>query len=420
MLAESDFVVLAAPLTPETQNMIDAGGAGRDEARSWLINVARGGLVDERALLERCATGRWRRRPRHVPGRAAPADLAVLRPAERHRHAPHVLVERPRPRSERRAVLRQPPALRGRRTAAERRRRSDRGVLERVTRPMQIAIVGPCRVGKTTVFNTLTRGHAETGGFGGIELHSRRRQGPRRAPRSGWPRSSSRRRSSRRCHLRRPAGAAGLVGGPCRRRGPAGRAPRPAARVRTRCSTSSALSRTPRTPIPRARSTRPATSTGSTPEFVLADLALVERRLERLKASGRHGTPAERESNEREEAILVRLNAALEAGSPIRDVCARGRRGEGNPRLPVPDPEAGPRPAERRRERPGRGRRSWSPRSPRPTTTPERPDRRPLGEDRDGARGAGARRGRGLHGGARDRRVGPRPGHRPVATGCSD
>ena len=36
---------------------------------------------------------------------------------------------------------------------------------------MQIAIVGLAGAGKTTVFNTLTRGHAETGGFGGMELH---------------------------------------------------------------------------------------------------------------------------------------------------------------------------------------------------------------------------------------------------------
>src|SRR3954447_25944304 len=36
---------------------------------------------------------------------------------------------------------------------------------------MQIAIVWLSGSGKTTVFNTLTRGHAETGGFGGMELH---------------------------------------------------------------------------------------------------------------------------------------------------------------------------------------------------------------------------------------------------------
>ncbi|MFI5254309.1 MAG: GTPase, partial [Candidatus Limnocylindrales bacterium] len=36
---------------------------------------------------------------------------------------------------------------------------------------MQIAIVGLAGSGKTTVFNTLTRGHAETGGFGGLTVN---------------------------------------------------------------------------------------------------------------------------------------------------------------------------------------------------------------------------------------------------------
>ena len=36
---------------------------------------------------------------------------------------------------------------------------------------MQIAIVGLAGSGKTTVFNTLTRGHAETGGSGGVTLN---------------------------------------------------------------------------------------------------------------------------------------------------------------------------------------------------------------------------------------------------------
>jgi GTP-binding protein YchF len=54
-------------------------------------------------------------------------------------------------------------------------------------------------------------------------------------------------------------------------------------------------------------------------EFILADLSMVERRLERLGSSGRHGTPAEREANEREDVILRRLKTELEAGRPIRD-----------------------------------------------------------------------------------------------------
>jgi ribosome-binding ATPase YchF (GTP1/OBG family) len=46
---------------------------------------------------------------------------------------------------------------------------------------------------------------------------------------------------------------------------------------------------------------------------------MVDRRLERLASSGRHGAPAEREANEREEVVLRRLKTELEAGRPIRD-----------------------------------------------------------------------------------------------------
>ncbi len=55
-------------------------------------------------------------------------------------------------------------------------------------------------------------------------------------------------------------------------------------------------------------------------EFMLADLAMAERRLERLKTSARHGTAAEREAAEREEVVVRRIHAGLEAGSPIRDL----------------------------------------------------------------------------------------------------
>ena len=57
LLAESDFVVLAAPLTPETENMIDADTLAAMKPGSWLINVARGRLVDERALLRALRDG---------------------------------------------------------------------------------------------------------------------------------------------------------------------------------------------------------------------------------------------------------------------------------------------------------------------------------------------------------------------------
>jgi len=51
LLAEADFVVLAAPLTPETEDMINAEAIARMKPTAWLINVARGRLIDERALL---------------------------------------------------------------------------------------------------------------------------------------------------------------------------------------------------------------------------------------------------------------------------------------------------------------------------------------------------------------------------------
>ena len=57
LLGESDFVVLAAPLTRETENMIDEATLAAMKPGSWLINVARGRLVDERALLRALRDG---------------------------------------------------------------------------------------------------------------------------------------------------------------------------------------------------------------------------------------------------------------------------------------------------------------------------------------------------------------------------
>ncbi|MCJ7710451.1 MAG: D-2-hydroxyacid dehydrogenase [Chloroflexi bacterium] len=50
LLAESDFVVLAAPLTPDTHGLISNEAIARMKPGAWIINVARGELIDERAL----------------------------------------------------------------------------------------------------------------------------------------------------------------------------------------------------------------------------------------------------------------------------------------------------------------------------------------------------------------------------------
>lgn len=51
LLPRADFVALTCPLTPETRNMIDAAALARLKPSAYLINVARGGCVDEPALL---------------------------------------------------------------------------------------------------------------------------------------------------------------------------------------------------------------------------------------------------------------------------------------------------------------------------------------------------------------------------------
>jgi phosphoglycerate dehydrogenase-like enzyme len=51
LISESDIVVLAAPLTQETEGMIDEAAIAAMKKESWLINVARGRLIDDTALL---------------------------------------------------------------------------------------------------------------------------------------------------------------------------------------------------------------------------------------------------------------------------------------------------------------------------------------------------------------------------------
>jgi len=50
LLAESDYVVLSCPLTVETRGLFDAARLARMKPGAVLVNVARGGVVDEDAL----------------------------------------------------------------------------------------------------------------------------------------------------------------------------------------------------------------------------------------------------------------------------------------------------------------------------------------------------------------------------------
>jgi D-3-phosphoglycerate dehydrogenase len=56
-LAQADFVSLHTPLTPETADMINARTIALMKPGAYLINTARGGLIDEDALAEAVRSG---------------------------------------------------------------------------------------------------------------------------------------------------------------------------------------------------------------------------------------------------------------------------------------------------------------------------------------------------------------------------
>ncbi|MDQ3767662.1 MAG: glycerate dehydrogenase, partial [Actinomycetota bacterium] len=58
VLARSDYVSIHVPLTPSTQHLIDAGAMARMKTGAFLINTARGGIVDESALQKELTKGR--------------------------------------------------------------------------------------------------------------------------------------------------------------------------------------------------------------------------------------------------------------------------------------------------------------------------------------------------------------------------
>ena len=181
---------------------------------------------------------------------------------------------------------------------------------------VQIAIVGLAGAGKTTVFNTLTRGHAETGGYGGLQLNV----GVVKVPDERLERLAEIFKTKKIVHA--DVTYVDLPAPPASTEGRVGTEELPAEHL-ARLREADALLHVVRAwddaaRPPSRRSGRPVARPEHLDlEFILADLALVDRRLERLNVGGgRHGTPAEREANEREEVSSRRLKVALEAGHP--------------------------------------------------------------------------------------------------------
>ena len=63
VLGWADFIVLAVPHTPETERMIGARELGLMRTEAYLVNVARGSVIDEDALVDALRTG-------HIAGAA--------------------------------------------------------------------------------------------------------------------------------------------------------------------------------------------------------------------------------------------------------------------------------------------------------------------------------------------------------------
>jgi GTP-binding protein YchF len=178
---------------------------------------------------------------------------------------------------------------------------------------VQVTIVGLPGSGKTTVFNALTGAHADTGGF----------SGGRAAPNMGVVKVPDERleRLSELFHPRKTTPADVTYVDVAI---PAG-----AAREGTINPDVLALIRNADALLHVARAFEAAAEGPPDPwpdiealdlEFAIADLMVIEKRLEKLRTSGRHGSPAERESNAQEEELLARLEPELSAGHPLRAV----------------------------------------------------------------------------------------------------
>jgi D-3-phosphoglycerate dehydrogenase len=72
LFARSDFVTVHVPKTKETENLIDAKAISKMKDGVMIINCARGGIIDEKALADACRSGKVR---------AAAVDVFTKEPA---------------------------------------------------------------------------------------------------------------------------------------------------------------------------------------------------------------------------------------------------------------------------------------------------------------------------------------------------
>ena len=58
LLATADVVSLHVPATPETEHLMDAAALAKMKEGSYLLNTARGSLVDEQAVVDALRSGK--------------------------------------------------------------------------------------------------------------------------------------------------------------------------------------------------------------------------------------------------------------------------------------------------------------------------------------------------------------------------
>ena len=181
--------------------------------------------------------------------------------------------------------------------------------------PVQIAIIGLPGSGKTTVFNALTGATARTGGYGsGAEANIAVVQVP--DPRLGLLEAIFKPKKVAHATVEY-VDAGGVVKTGSNAEGIAGA-------LLNQISKADALLSVVRAfedesmPHPQG-SVDPARDLATMDlELTFSDLAIIERRLERLKESVHKGKPQEREAGERERELLTSLQQGLEKEIPIR------------------------------------------------------------------------------------------------------
>lgn len=179
---------------------------------------------------------------------------------------------------------------------------------------MEVGIIGQGQSGKTTVFNAVTRGKAQTGFGGGQEPNMAVVKVPdKRLDTLTAMYSPKKHTPAEIRYVDFPAAGAAF-----------GRGEGPGAQFIGQLRTVDALIHVvrafddPAVPHPEG-SVDPARDVAAMDlELAFADLALIERRLERLAAELRSQKAGERGAGEREQALLNRIKAALEDEQPIR------------------------------------------------------------------------------------------------------